>query len=65
MTTGADFMGWRPYIPAGYPDRGEYHNPWATDPETIQSGGKTFYRVWLDSLTPDELERYRQKTRVA
>lgn len=48
---------WTPYVPPWYPDRGPDHNPWATDPATIMSGGRTFYATWVEGLEPGELER--------
>lgn len=48
---------WEPYRPPWYPIRNRYHNPFATDPETVQAGGRTFYATWVDSLQPGELER--------
>lgn len=47
--------GWRPYRPPWYPGRGPNHNPWATDPNTMQQGHETFYTTWADSLTPSKL----------
>jgi hypothetical protein len=48
---------WTPYRPPWYPNQDATHNPWATDPTTIQSGGRTFCDVWMGSLAPGELER--------
>lgn len=48
---------WAPYRPPWYPNQDPSHNPWATDPATIQAGGRTFYASWMESLKPGELER--------
>jgi hypothetical protein len=48
---------WEPYHPPWYPDRDPHHNPFATDPGTIQSGHETYYATWVRSLAPGELER--------
>lgn len=55
--------GWKPYRPPWYPDRGEYHNPFATDPATIQQGGETYYSAWTKSLAPGELQRLIAESR--
>ena len=58
-----ELASWAPYRPPYYPNQDPAHNPWATDPATIQSGGRTFFQTWMDGLAPGELERLQAESR--